>query len=106
MILIIISIVLFLIEFSILKSLCIETLIRYNRYTDEEEIKLEKFAFKIWHLLLMILVNLIPVFNIIAFCVFMGITIYNLCNSLRYLGDYKFKFDSTDKMFKFLNKEL
>ena len=96
----------FLIEFSILKSLCIETLIRCNRYTDEKETKLEKFAFKIWHLLLMILVNLIPVFNIIAFCIFMGITIHNLCKSLNYLGDYKFKFDSTDKMFKFLNKEL
>lgn len=106
MILIIISIVLFLIEFSILKSLCIETLIRCNRYTDEKETKLEKFAFKIWHLLLMILVNLIPVFNIIAFCVFMGITINDLCKSLSYSGDFKFKFDSTDKMFKFLNKEL
>lgn len=96
----------FLIEFSILKSLCIETLIRCNRYTNEKETKLEKFAFKIWHLLLMILVNLIPVFNIITFCIFMGITIHNLCKSLNYSGDFKFKFNSTDKMFKFLNKEL
>lgn len=106
MILIIISIVLFLIEFSILKSLYIETLIRHNRYADEKETKLEKFAFKIWHLLLMILVNLIPIFNIAVFCIFMGITIHNLCESLSYSGDYKFKFNSTDKMFKFLNKEL
>lgn len=96
----------FLIEFSILKSLCIETLIRCNQYTNEKETKLEKCAFKIWHLLLMILVNLIPVFNIIAFCIFMGITINGLFNSLSYSGDFKFKFDSTSKMFKFLNKEL
>lgn len=96
----------FLIEFSILKSLCIETLIRCNNYTNERETKLEKFAFKIWHLLLMILVNLIPIFNIAVFCIFMGITIHNLCKSLDYLDDYKFKFDSTNKMFKFLNKEL
>ena len=54
----------------------------------------------------MILVNLIPIFNIAVFCIFMGITIHNLCKSLSYSGDYKFKFDSTDKMFKFLNKEL
>ena len=102
----VIGLILFLVEFSILKNLCIETLIRCNNYTDERETKLEKFSFKIWHLLLMILVNLIPIFNLVIFGIFMGIIIYNLCKSLDYTYDYKFKFDSTDKMFKFLNKEL
>lgn len=102
----IIGLILFLIEFSILKNLCIETLIRCNNYTNERETKLEKFVFKMWHLLLMILVNLIPIFNIVVFCIFMGNVIYNLFKSLYYTGDYKFKFNSTNKMFKFLNKEL
>jgi hypothetical protein len=96
----------FLIEFSILKSLCIETLIRCNRYTNEKETKLEKFAFKIWHLLLMILANLIPILNICVFCIFTVIIILKLFESLDCTYDYRFRFSSTSKMVKFLNKEL
>lgn len=98
---IIISIVIFLIVYLLLKDLHIEI---YNSY---KCIKIDeyKFKYRIWHIIVILLFSFIPVINIIAF---IGFLIYYIVHCLWDPYDcdgitHVFKLKCTTKLFKFIS---
>ena len=113
---IIISIIIFLSVFFLLKDLPIEV---YNNRHRCVKIDEYKFRYRIWHILVILLVSFMPVINIIAF---IGFLIYYIvhclwdpydCDGITHVFKSKyvnkpFNFISSlvSKVLNFLNKEI
>ena len=99
---IIISIVIFLIVYLLLKDLHIEV---YNSRYRCVKIDEYKFKYRIWHIIVILLFSFMPVINIIAF---IGFLIYYIVHCLWDPYDcdgitHVFKPKCTTKLFKFIS---
>ena len=99
---IIISIIIFLSVFFLLKDLHIEV---YNNRHRCVKIDEYKFKYRIWHIIVILLFSFIPIINIIAF---IGFLIYYIVHCLwdpYYCDDvtHVFKPKCTTKVFKFIS---
>lgn len=99
---IIISIIIFLSVFFLLKDLHIEV---YNSHHRCVKIDEYKFKYRIWHIIVILLFSFMPVMNIIAFICFL---IYYIVHCLWDPYDcdgitHVFKLKCTTKLFKFIS---
>ena len=99
---IIISIIIFLIVYLLLRDLHIEV---YNSNRRCVKVKEYKFKYRIWHIIVILLFSFIPVINIIAF---IGFLIYYIVHCLWDPHDcdgitHVFKSKYVNKLFNFIS---